>query len=198
METPTFDIVHSILADHSFNLDVNALVGKVHTISAKRKTISAESIQFRKCLIGFCKRFSSSRLPSLGRLLSRLPCDCPWVFPDRPNFHVKQTCDPVSNQRRFPNSGGQLQVRVGSGQRYLCGARLITLTAFRGRDGGVSTSGPPRGSDAPSSTPTWAQSYQHVTTSARPHFGVVMSPCPHRVPVWPLPLCWRWSNASQQ
>ena len=45
---------------------------------------------------------------------------------------------------------------------------------------------------------SWAQSYQHVTTSARPHFGVVMSPCPHRVPVWPLPLCWRWSNASQQ
>ena len=35
----------------------------------------------------------------------------------------------------------------------------------------------------------------HVRTS---HFGVVMSPCPHRVPVWPLPLCWRWSNASQQ
>ena len=29
---------------------------------------------------------------------------------------------------------------------------------------------------------TRAQSYQHVTTSARPHFGVVMSPCPHRVP----------------
>ena len=98
---PTFDIVHSILADHSFNLDVNALVGKVHTISAKRKTISAESIQFRKCLIGFCKRFTSSRLPSLDRLLSRLPCDSPWVFPDRPNFHVKQTCDSVSHQRRF-------------------------------------------------------------------------------------------------
>ena len=32
------------------------------------------------------------------------------------------------------------------------------------------------------SIPTWAQSYQHVTTSARPHFGVVMSPCPQRVP----------------
>ena len=56
-------------------------------------------------LIAFCKRFPSSRLPSLGRLLSRLPCDSPWVFPDRPNFHVKQTCDPVSNQRHFPNSG---------------------------------------------------------------------------------------------
>ena len=129
--------MHSILADHSFNLDVNALVGKVHTISAKRKTISAESIQFRKCLIGFCKRFPSSRLPSLGRLLSRLPCDSPWVFPDRPNF-LKQTCDPVSNQRRFPNSGGQWQVGVGSGQRCLCGVWLITLTACRGRDGGVS------------------------------------------------------------
>ena len=100
--------MHSILADHPFNLDVNALVGKVHTISAKRKTISAESIQFRKCLIGFCKRFPSSRLLSLGRLLSRLPCDSPWVFSDRLNFHVKQTYDPVSNQRRFPNSGGQL------------------------------------------------------------------------------------------
>ena len=49
VETPTLNIVHSILADHSFNLDVNALVGIVHTISAKRKTISAESIQFRKC-----------------------------------------------------------------------------------------------------------------------------------------------------
>ena len=122
VETPTFDIVHSILAVHSFNLDVNALVDKVHTNSAKRKTISAESIQFRKWLIGFCKRFPSSRLPSLGRLLSRLPCDSPWVFPDRPNFHFKQTCDPVSNQRRFPNSGGQLQVKVGSGQRCLCGA----------------------------------------------------------------------------
>ena len=119
METPTFDIVHSILADHSFNLDVNALVDKVHTISAKRKTISTESIQFRKCLMGFCKRVPSSRLPSLDRLLSRLPCDSPWVFPDRPNFHVKQTCDPVSNQRRFPNSGGPLQVRTDSisGQR---------------------------------------------------------------------------------
>ena len=155
METPTFDIVHSILADHSFNLDVNALVGIVHTISAKRKTISAESIQFRKCLMGFCKRFPSPRFPSLGRLLSRLLCDSPWVFPDHPNFHVKQKCDPVSNQRRFPNSGGQLQVRVGSGKRCLCGACLITLTAFRGRDGGVSTSGPPRGSDAPSTTLTW-------------------------------------------
>ena len=94
VETPTFDKVHSILADHSFNLDVNALVGKVHTISAKRKTISAESIQFRKCLIGFCKRFPSSRLPSLGRLLSRLPCDSTWVFPDRPNFHVKKNMWP--------------------------------------------------------------------------------------------------------
>ena len=124
VETPTFNIVHSILADHSFNLDVNALVGKVHTISVKRKTISAESIQFRKCLIGFCKRFPSSRLPSLDRLLSRLPCDSPWFFPDRPNFHVKQTCDPVSNQRRFPNSGGQLQVRVGSGRWCMCGAWL--------------------------------------------------------------------------
>ena len=110
------------VADHSFNLDVNALVGKVLTISAKRKTISAESIQFKKCLFGNCKRFPSSRLPSLGCLLSRMPCDSPWVFPDRPNFHVKQTCDPVSNQRRFPNSGGQLQVKVGSGQRCLCGA----------------------------------------------------------------------------
>ena len=115
VETPTFDKVHSILADHSFNLDVNALVGKVHTIWAKRKTISAESIQFRKCLIGFCKRFPSSRLPSLGRLLSKLPCDSPWVFPDRPNFPVKQTCDPVSNQRCCPNSGGQLQVKVQEG-----------------------------------------------------------------------------------
>ena len=148
-------MVHSILADHSFNLDVNALVGKVHTISAKRKTISAESTQFRRCLIGFRKGFPSSRLPSLGRLLSRLPCDSPRVFPDHPNFHVKQTFDPVSNQRRFPNSGGQLQVKVGSGQRCLCGAWLTTLTAVRGRDGGVSTSGPPRGSDAPSSTLTW-------------------------------------------
>ena len=147
--------MHSILADHSFNLDVNALVGKVHTISAKRKTISAESIQFRKCLIGNCKRFPSSRLSSLGCLLSRMPCDSPWVFPDRPNFHVKQTCDPVSKQRRFPNSGGKLQVKVGSGQRCLCGVWLITLTAFRGRDGGISTSGSPRGSDAPSSTLTW-------------------------------------------
>ena len=77
----------------------------MHTISAKRKTISAESIQFRKCLIGFCKRFPSSRLPSLGRLLSRLPCDSPWVFPDRSNFHVKQTCEPVSNQAPFSEFG---------------------------------------------------------------------------------------------
>ena len=107
VETPTFDIVHSILADHSFNLDVNALVGKVHTISAKRKTISVGSIQFRKCLIGFCKRSPSPRFPSLGCLLSRLPCDSPWVFPDRPNFHVRRTCEPVNNQRRFPNSGSQ-------------------------------------------------------------------------------------------
>ena len=73
VETPTFDIVHSILADHSFNLDVNALVGKVHTISAKRKTISAESIQFRKCLIGFCKRFPS---PDCRPLVVCYP-DCP-------------------------------------------------------------------------------------------------------------------------
>ena len=114
VETPTFGVVHSILAVHSFNLDVNALVDRVHTISAKRKTISAkrktisaESIQFRKCLIGFCKRSPSPRFPSLGRLLSRLPCDSPWVFPDRPNFHVRRTCEPVSNQRRFPNSGSQ-------------------------------------------------------------------------------------------
>ena len=121
VETPTFDIVHSILADHSFNLEVSALVGKAHTISAKRKTISAESIQFRKCLIGFCKRFPSSRLPSLGRLLSRLPCDSPWVSLIAPTF-MSNKRDPVSNQRRFPNSGGQLQVKVGSGQRCLCGA----------------------------------------------------------------------------
>ena len=110
VESPIFGIVHSILTDQSFNLDVGALVGKVHTISAKQKTILTDSIQFRKCIIGLCKMFPSPRLPSLGRLLSRLPCDSPWVFPDRPNFHVRRTCGPVSNQRRFPNSGGQWQV----------------------------------------------------------------------------------------
>ena len=141
METSTFDIVHSILADHSFNLDVYALVGKVHTISAKRKTISTESIQFRKCLMGFCKRVPSSRLPSL----------------DRPNFHVKQTCDPVSNQRRFPNSGGQLQVRVGSGQRCLCGAWLITVDSISGQRRSRKYQRPTEGGggNAPSTTPTW-------------------------------------------
>ena len=113
VEAPTFGIVHSILTDQVFNLDDSALVGKVHKISVKqkkktkKKTISADSIQFRKCVIGFCKRFPSPQLPSLGRLLSRLPCDSPWVFPDRPNFNVNRTCDSVSNQRRFPNSGGQ-------------------------------------------------------------------------------------------
>ena len=39
VETPTFDKVHSILANHSFNLDVNALVGKVHTIRQSEKKI---------------------------------------------------------------------------------------------------------------------------------------------------------------
>ena len=66
VETPTFDKVHSILADHSFNLDVNALVGKVHTILAKRKTISAESVQFRK-------------MPNrVLQKVSELPVAVPW------------------------------------------------------------------------------------------------------------------------
>ena len=44
----------------------------------------------------------------------------------------------------------------------------LTLTAFRGRDGSVSTSGPPRGSDAPSSTLTWpAMSGRATSKQAR-------------------------------
>ena len=126
---PLFGIVHSILTDHPFNLDVSTLVGKVHTMSAKRKTISAESIQFRKCLIDFCKRFQSPRLPSLGRLLSRLPCVPPCAFPDRPNTQVRQTRDSVCNQRCFSNSGGQLQVVVGPGKRCLCSVWWLTAEA---------------------------------------------------------------------
>ena len=53
VESPTFGIAHSILTDQSFNLEVSTLVGKVHTISAKRKTISAESIQFRKWPVAY-------------------------------------------------------------------------------------------------------------------------------------------------
>ena len=123
-----FGVVHSILAVHSFNLDINALANRV------------------------LQRFPSPRLPSLGQLLFRLPCDSPWVFPDRLNFHVRRTCDPVNNQCRFPNSGGQWEVGVGPGQRCLCGVWLITLTACRGRDGGLPAAHRARGSDAPSST----------------------------------------------
>ena len=39
--------------------------------------------------------------------------------------------------------------------------------SFRGRDGGVSTSGPPRGSDAPSTTPTWPAMIGSATLKKR-------------------------------
>ena len=159
VEALTFGIVHSILTDQSFNLDVNALVGKVHTISAKQKTISAESIQFRKCLIGFCKRSPSPRIPSLGQLLSRLPCDSPWVFPDRPNFHVRRTfvskCTQLGARKQSAPLSEFARSVTGWGRFR---APLHACLAFdwkHWQHAGAETEAyqqPTEGSDAPSST----------------------------------------------
>ena len=106
--------MHSILADHSFNLDVNALVGKVHTISAKRKTISAESIQFRKCLIRNCKRFPSSPWLSVIQTALWLPVSLPWSpkLPCQTNVWPRKQSGPFSEFGRSVTGQGRFRAAM--------------------------------------------------------------------------------------